>query len=35
MTNHAPLTGLVTRKFSIVATDVEDVGAPLFTPMVG
>ena len=35
MTNHAPVTGLVTRKYSIVDTDVEDDGAPLFTPMVG
>jgi len=35
MTNHAPVTGLVTRKFSIVDTDVEDDGAPLFTPMIG
>ncbi len=35
MTNHAPVTGLVARKFSIVDTDVEDTGAPLFTPKVG
>lgn len=35
LTNHAPVTGLVTRKFSIVDTDVEDTGAPLFTPMIG
>lgn len=35
MTNHAPVTGLVTRQFSIVDTDVGDAGAPLFTPMIG
>jgi hypothetical protein len=35
MTNHAPVTGLVTRKFSTVETDVEHDGAPLFTPMIG
>ncbi|MGH2944070.1 MAG: SMP-30/gluconolactonase/LRE family protein [Solirubrobacteraceae bacterium] len=35
MTNHAPFTGVATRKFSIVDTDVEDAGAPLFTPPIG
>lgn len=35
MTNHAPVTGLVARKFSIVDTDVGDNGAPLFAPMIG
>ena len=35
MTNHAPVTGLVTKQFSIVDGDVEDTGAPLFTPMIG
>lgn len=35
MTNHAPVTGLVARRFSIVDTDVADNGAPLFTPMIG
>ena len=35
MTNHAPVTGLVTRQFSIDDTDVDDNGAPLFTPMIG
>jgi hypothetical protein len=35
MTNHAPITGLVTREVSIVDTDVADNGAPLFTPMIG
>ncbi len=35
MTNHAPVTGLVTKKFSIVDTEVGDVGTPLFTPMLG
>jgi sugar lactone lactonase YvrE len=34
VTNHAPVTGLVAKKFSIVDTDVEDNGAPLFTPMI-
>lgn len=33
VTNHAPVTGLVTRTFSIV--DVDDGGAPLVTPMIG
>lgn len=33
MTNHAPVTGLVARKFSIVDVDVD--GARLFTPMIG
>ena len=32
LTNHAPVTGLVLRKFSIADADVEDPGAPLFTP---
>jgi len=35
MTNHAPVTGLVTRTCSIVDTDVDDNGAPLFTPIIG
>ena len=35
MTNHAPVTGLVLRKFSIVDVDVTDSGAPLFAPMIG
>ncbi|MBA3746071.1 MAG: SMP-30/gluconolactonase/LRE family protein [Solirubrobacterales bacterium] len=35
ITNHAPVNGLVTKKFSIVDTDVGDDGAPLFTPMIG
>lgn len=35
MTNHAPVTGLVTRQFSIVDVDVDDDGAKLFTPMIG
>jgi sugar lactone lactonase YvrE len=35
MTNHAPVTGLVTRQFSIVEVDSADAGAPLFTPMIG
>ena len=34
MTNHAPVTGLLTKKFSIVDTNVEDTGAPLFTPKI-
>ena len=32
LTNHAPVTGLVLRRFSIVDTDVQDAGAPLVTP---
>jgi sugar lactone lactonase YvrE len=32
LTNHAPVTGLVLRQFSIVDVDVGDVGAPLFMP---
>ena len=32
LTNHAPITGLVLRKFSVVDVDVDDPGAPLFTP---
>lgn len=32
LTNHAPVTGLVLREFSIVDVDVEDKGAPLFRP---
>ena len=35
LTNHAPVTGLVTRRFSIVDADLGDAGAPLFTPMLG
>jgi sugar lactone lactonase YvrE len=35
MSNHAPVTGVVTKQFSIVDTDVEDAGAPLFTPKIG
>lgn len=35
MTNQAPVTGLVARKFSLVDVDVDDNGAPLFTPMIG
>jgi sugar lactone lactonase YvrE len=35
LTNHAPVTGLVTKKFSIVDTAVGDPGAPLFAPMIG
>jgi len=35
MPNHAPVTGLMTRTFSIVDTDVDDNGASLFTPMIG
>lgn len=32
LTNHAPVTGLALRRFSIAIADVEDVGAPLFAP---
>ena len=32
LTNHAPVTGLVLRKFSIADTDVGDTGAALFAP---
>ena len=32
LTNHAPITGLALRKFSIVDVDVGDPGAPLFAP---
>ena len=32
LTNHAPVTGLALRKFSILDVDVGDPGAPLFTP---
>jgi sugar lactone lactonase YvrE len=35
LTNHAPVTGLVTKQFSIVDTEVGDAGAPLFTPLIG
>ncbi len=35
MTNHAPVTGLVLRKFSIVDVDVTDNGTPLVKPMIG
>jgi sugar lactone lactonase YvrE len=34
MTNHAPVTGLALRKFSIADVDVTDNGAPLFKPMI-
>ena len=33
LTNHAPVTGLALRKFSIVDVEVGDAGAPLFTPV--
>ena len=32
LTNHAPVTGLALRKFSIVDVEVGDAGAPLFKP---
>ena len=32
LTNHAPVTGLVLRRFSIADADVADAGAPLFEP---
>lgn len=35
LTNHAPVTGLLLRRFSIADADVEDPGAPLFTPNQG
>jgi len=35
LSNHAPVTGLVLRTFSIVDTDVQDTGAPLFEPAIG
>jgi len=35
MSNHAPVTGLVTKKFSIVDVEVGDNGWPLNTPMIG
>ena len=35
MTNHAPVTGLALRKFSIVDVEVGDIGWPLNTPMIG
>ena len=34
MTNHAPVTGLITKKFSIVDVDVADNGWPLNTPVI-
>jgi len=34
MTNHAPVTGLVAKKFSIVDVDVADNGWPLNTPVI-
>jgi sugar lactone lactonase YvrE len=35
MTNHAPVTGLVTKQFSIVDVEVGDNGWPLNTPLIG
>lgn len=35
MTNHAPVSGLALRQFSIVDVDATDNGAPLFKPMIG
>ena len=35
MTNHAPVTGVVTKQFSIVDVGVDDNGWPLNTPMIG
>jgi hypothetical protein len=35
MTNHAPVTGLVTKQFSIVDVEVGDNGWPLITPQIG
>lgn len=35
MTNHAPVTGLVRKKFPIVDIDVDGNGWPLNTPMTG
>ena len=35
MTNHAPVTGLVAKQFSIVDVEVGDTGWPLITPQIG
>jgi sugar lactone lactonase YvrE len=32
VTNHAPFSGLVLRRFSVLDVDVQDTGAPLFAP---